>query len=141
MAHSKNSTLAISLEHSEKLQRIVSRYNIQHPTRPTNGKNLIGILIDYMYVFGCDKFLNGEEKYNPNEEWKDIVSYEGEYQISSCGRVRRLETVVENKTLRKGKRRLNEIILTERINIFGERYVTLNYGQSYTIDSLLRNHF
>lgn len=37
------------------------------------------------------------------EEWKDIVGYEGHYQISSDGRLRSMERKVKHKTLFNGQ--------------------------------------
>lgn len=68
MAHSKNSSLAIDFEHSEKLQKIVLSYNANHKTTPTNGKNLVALVIDYMSINGCDFLF--ENTFNDNEEWK-----------------------------------------------------------------------
>lgn len=44
MANSKNSSLAIDFEHSEKLQKIVLSYNANHKT----------LAIDYMSINGCN---------------------------------------------------------------------------------------
>lgn len=141
MAGSKNSTLAIDYEHLDKLQKIVLLYNSQHPTMPTNGKNLIAMSIDYMLLNGCDYlFERIEEK--PQEEWKDILGYKGKYQISNLGRVRRVEQIINNpRWQKKQKRRLNELILTTKTNIYGEEYVTLSDGETFTINALLNNHF
>ena len=140
MAHSKNSSLAIDFEHSEKLQKIVLSYNANHKTTPTNGKNLVALAIDYMSINGCDFLF--ENTFNDNEEWKDIFGYEGKYQISNHGRVRRLEQVVNHpRWQRNSKRRINELILTTKTNVLGEEYVTFSDGETFTIDTLLRNHF
>lgn len=45
----------------------------------------------------------------PNEEWRDIVGYEGLYQVSNLGRVKSLERLVASP------RGLIEHIITERI--------------------------
>lgn len=40
-----------------------------------------------------------------SEEWRDVVGYEGLYQVSSEGRVKSLERVVKRKD---GRRRLQK---------------------------------
>ena len=140
MAGSCNSTLAIDFEHSRKLQDVVSRYNLENPTSKLNGKNLIARVIDFMYDNGVD-FLKKE---TPKDEvWKDILGYRGQYQISNLGRVKRLEQTIGFETARRGRatRRINEMTLTTKRNVFGEDYVTFSDGESYTIATLLKNHF
>lgn len=54
------------------------------------------------------------------EEWKDVIGYEGFYQVSSFGRVRSLDRIVERsdgKTyLMKGRKRT--IAHNKRINVY-----------------------
>ena len=141
MAGSKNSTLAIDCKHLEKLQKIVLDYNKNHPTTPTNGKNLIALVIDYMSIQGCE-YLFEPIFEKPKEVWKDILGYKGQYQVSNFGRVRRVEQVVNHpRWQKKNKRRINELILTSKTNIYGEEYVTLSDGEIFTINALLYNHF
>lgn len=143
MAGNKNSTLAIDFEHLGMLQDIVDKFNEQNPTRKTNGKDFIAIVIDYISKNGYDFLFNKCENL---EEWKDIFGYVGQYQISNLGRVRRVEQIIENpkrfrSKYKKGKRRLNELILTTKTNIMGEEYVTFCDGESFTIQTLVNNHF
>jgi len=44
-----------------------------------------------------DYFKIGEVEDLPDEEWKDIPGYEGKYQVSNMGRVKRLDHTVETK--------------------------------------------
>lgn len=44
------------------------------------------------------------------EEWKDIVGYEGHYQISSDGRLRSMERKVKHKTLFNGQTKHSRIL-------------------------------
>lgn len=44
------------------------------------------------------------------EEWKDIVGYEGHYQISSDGRLRSVERKVKHKTLFNGQTKHSRIL-------------------------------
>lgn len=132
---SNNSTLAIDFLYSKKLQQIVIEYNKQNPLSKTNGKDLIARCIDYMYKNGVD-FLN--QDISCEEVWKDIIGYKGKYQISNFGRVKRLEQFIEFKSK---KRRIGELILTTQRNVYGEDYVILNDGVSFTINILLKNHF
>lgn len=143
MARNKNSTLAIDFEHLGKLQDIVDKFNEQNPTRKTNGKDFVSFVIDYISKNGYAFLFKKTEK---QEEWKDIFGYVGQYQISNLGRVRRVEQIIENpkrfrSKYRKGKRRLNELILTTKTNIMGEEYVTFNDGESFTIKTLIEKHF
>ena len=38
-----------------------------------------------------------------NEEWRDVVGYEGSYQVSNCGRVRSLDRIDNAGKKRKGR--------------------------------------
>lgn len=141
MAGSKNSTLAIDCEHLEKLQKTVLDYNKKHPLTPTNGKNLIALAIDYMDIQGCE-YLFEPIFEKAQEEWKDILGYKGKYQVSNLGRVRRVEQIINHPRWQKEKkRRINELILTTKTNIYGEEYVVLSDGEIFTINALLNNHF
>lgn len=141
MAGSKNSTLAIDCEHLEKLQKTVLDYNKKHPLTPTNGKNLIALAIDYMDIQGCE-YLFEPIFEKSQEEWKDIFGYNGKYQVSNRGRVRRVEQIINHPRWQKEKkRRINELILTTKTNIYGEEYVVLSDGEIFTINALLNNHF
>lgn len=139
MAGRKNSTLAIDFEHLGMLQAVVDKFNEQNPTRKTNGKDFVAIVIDYISKNGYDFLF---KKTETQEEWKDIFGYVGQYQISNLGRVRRVEQIVNHpRWQNKRKRRINELILTAKTNIMGEEYVTFNDGESFTIKKLIEKHF
>lgn len=50
----------------------------------------------------------------PNEEWKDIKDFEGLYQISNYGRVKRLEKIIKS------------YILNHEYNTIKQKYVDVN---------------
>lgn len=58
------------------------------------------------------------------EIWKDIIGYEGHYQVSNLGNVKRLE--------RKDSlgRKLKEKVLKERVNLNGYHYALLSLNGS-----------
>lgn len=43
----------------------------------------------------------------PNEEWRDVVGYEGLYQVSNLGRVKSLEVKFKNSFYNKKNRKNN----------------------------------
>lgn len=49
----------------------------------------------------------------PNEEWRDVIGYEGLYQVSNLGRVKSLERCINRGS---GVYRRNKIILRPQIN-------------------------
>jgi hypothetical protein len=64
---------------------------------------------------------------SPSEEWRDIVGYEGLYQVSSCGRVRALE-----RTVSRGKYGLH---------VHKSRIMSpLDHGNGYLYISLSKNN-
>lgn len=75
------------------------------------------------------------------EVWKDIIGYEGKYQISNYGRVKSLERLVWNRFQYVIKK---ERILKKRYNAKG--YVTVllylnNKSCSYSVHRLVARHF
>lgn len=61
-----------------------------------------------------------------NEEWRDVVGYEGRYQVSSMGRVKSLErTFIDNSGR---KRTVKERILKPITNHYGYQVVNLYTG-------------
>ena len=76
------------------------------------------------------------------EIWKDILGYEGLYQVSNFGRVRSLDRIVKGcyNTIQIKKGR----ILKPRKNIWGYLYVVLskeNRTKAFTIHRLVALHF
>lgn len=63
------------------------------------------------------------------EVWKDILDYEGIYQISNFGRVRSLDRYVSNDPNGKGKRLIEGKILIPSDNGHGYKYVSLTEKQ------------
>jgi hypothetical protein len=83
-------------------------------------------------------------KIGSEEKWKDIIGYEGYYQISNLGRVKRLE----GKCLTKGNsyRSVKEKILKPFPNKARGNYLYINlnmYGviQQYRLHILVAKHF
>lgn len=70
---------------------------------------------------------------NKNELWRDIINYEGIYQVSNCGRVKSIKRVIKRKNgcLYSIKERNKK----PYINKNGYCYVSLNnaYGKTKTI--------
>lgn len=56
------------------------------------------------------------EKQFDFEEWRPVVGYVGLYEVSSCGRVRRLETVIKHNKggLRKWNGRMLKLVLRNK---------------------------
>lgn len=55
----------------------------------------------------------------PNEEWRDVVGYEGLYQVSNLGRVKMLEReVLANKSIRQIKAHLIKQYFTSKKYLF-----------------------
>ena len=76
------------------------------------------------------------------EEWKDILGYEGLYQISNLGRVKSLERKVNAKE--GGERTVREKIKGTRLNIFGYPIITLykcNKMKTYSVHRLVAETF
>lgn len=64
-----------------------------------------------------------------NEEWRDIVGYEGKYQVSSLGRVKSLERITHNNKSSNTSwktRRVKERILRHGDNPNGYEFVQLS---------------
>lgn len=61
----------------------------------------------------------------PNEEWRDVVGFEGLYRVSNKGRVKSLERLVKHPTLPNG-RLVPEIIMKHKDNGRGYRVLDLN---------------
>lgn len=76
------------------------------------------------------------------EIWKDIPNYEGIYQVSNFGRVKRLQTSFMRK--RQGKLNLKEKELKGTINFFGYHRVMFyknSKGESIAIHRLVAQLF
>lgn len=77
-----------------------------------------------------------------NEEWKDILGFEGSYQISNLGRVKslaRICLVFGNK-----KKILKEIIMVQFINRCGHKVVFLRlpgFKRKYFVHRLVAQSF
>lgn len=56
----------------------------------------------------------------PNEEWRDVVGYEGLYQVSNLGRVKSLEVKFKNSFYNKKR----EKIMSQHDN--GKGYLTIS---------------
>jgi hypothetical protein len=76
--------------------------------------------------------MSADEKESalPAEEWRDIPGYEGLYQVSSLGRVKSLERVVNHR--RHGTQRVSEKILKATQNSTGRLTVPLYRGAMRT---------
>ncbi len=67
------------------------------------------------------------------EEWKDIIGYEGKYQVSNLGRIKSLCRVVQRKN--GHIQTINERILKPTISNKGYYMVSLD-GKTYTVHRL-----
>lgn len=82
------------------------------------------------------------ERIRRNEKWKDVINYEGYYQISDSGRVKSLERFVPHK--KYVKMRVKESILINNLNTNGYYYVILrkdNKSKSKNIHQLVAESF
>lgn len=78
------------------------------------------------------------------EIWKDIIGYEGLYQISNLGRVKSLERLVVCGHPKSKPRRKKEKILNENFDSCGYKHVQLNHKnkfKSFKIHRLIAIHF
>lgn len=57
------------------------------------------------------------------EEWRPVVGYEGLYEVSSFGRIKRLEHMI---LLKNGHRKIKEIIMSPSNNSRGYQHVNLS---------------
>lgn len=77
----------------------------------------------------------------PNEEWRDVVGYEGLYQVSNMGRVKMLERkVLANKSIRTIKEHLIKQNFSEK------KYLNIclwhkNKGKTFFVHKLVLNAF
>lgn len=71
-----------------------------------------------------------------NEIWKDIINYEGYYQISNKGRVKSLDRIIIN--CNNINQSLKGNILKERIDGSGYSYVELHKNNKYSIFKIHR---
>lgn len=65
------------------------------------------------------------------EVWKDVVGYEGMYQVSNLGRVRSLGRYVSNNPNGKKKRYIEGRVLIPNDNSKGYKYVCLSVEQKH----------
>lgn len=65
-----------------------------------------------------------------NEIWKDIVGFEGIYQVSNLGRVKSLERTIRNKGTKSGFYHISEKILSPRKNINRHGYYEISLKQN-----------
>ena len=72
------------------------------------------------------------------EIWKDIQGYEGLYQVSNMGRVKRLETYVKHKN---GNRLVKEKILTTQTHKYQSVFLSNNHIKQHYIHRLVAEHF
>ena len=75
------------------------------------------------------------------EEWKDVVGYEGLYQVSNFGRVKRL--AYYNTVSNGGKQYRKEKILTPikiKMVIISMVYIKMELGNIYLPTALLQRH-
>ncbi len=78
------------------------------------------------------------------EEWKDIIGYEGYYQISNFGNVKSLERRIEAGISRRGFRLIKERILKPRIDNLGYYGILLSFNnikRGFRIHRLVGIHF
>ena len=68
----------------------------------------------------------------PDEEWKDIVGYEGEYQISNYGRV---------KSLKRNKPHIMSLVLQTTSNYYCIGLCKNNQKKKYSVDRLVAQAF
>lgn len=79
-----------------------------------------------------------------NEQWKDIVGYEGQYQVSNCGRVKSLshKTLITLPNGTKYYRTFKGRILKTKKDKYGYLFVSLNNGNNtYKVHRLVAMAF
>lgn len=87
-----------------------------------------------------------------SEIWKDVVGYEGKYQVSNMGNIRTLEHYIEykQKSLNKSMKKFKEVLVKRKIKakikkptIGNHGYPVVNLGLSdtHTVHSLVANAF
>jgi hypothetical protein len=72
------------------------------------------------------------------EIWKDVVGYEGIYEVSNYGRVKRLETLVKNKN---GYRLVKEKILNIPSHIYQSVFLSNGKVKQQYVHRLVANAF
>lgn len=74
------------------------------------------------------------------EEWKDIIDYEGYYQISSCGRVKNIKTgnIIVGDMNNAGYKRVT-LYSPVKKRFFIHRLVAMHFCDGYQ-DNLIVNH-
>lgn len=82
----------------------------------------------------------------PNEEWRDVVGYEGYYMVSSLGRVARKRTVFHRsdkyKTVVVNQRILKPYIMAKRKQRYeGVKLCVLNKRYSFSVHRLVAKAF
>lgn len=78
------------------------------------------------------------------EIWKDIIGFEGYYQISSLGRVKGLDRIVPNIKPNTGYKHRHERLLRPGLDAYGYPQVSLSRSAKYTyykVHKLVCLHF
>lgn len=77
------------------------------------------------------------------EEWKDVIGYEGLYQVSNLGQVRSLDRFVKgrynNYYLKKGQ--ILKIQHNSRVDVYEVHLYKNNYRKCYTLHRLVAEAF
>lgn len=79
-----------------------------------------------------------------DEQWKDIVGYEGYYQVSSCGRIKSVERYIQDRFGMKAPYRIPEKILKPKRSQKGYLFVHLSVqgrAKPCRIHRLVAEHF
>lgn len=125
--------------------KLVSKYENCRVAAATNeiscsairlcASEVTNIACGYIWSYTCDlsiiqkriaKLLTHDIPNLANEVWKDIIGFEGMYQISNLGRVKSLSRILTSKN---GKQTYRSVrILKSCINLHGYYYVNLYKG-------------
>lgn len=75
------------------------------------------------------------------EEWKDVLGFEGMYEISSYGRVRSLSRMVPSVMSKTGFRRMNGRIKKLGNHSAGYKCITIGKSQTFLVHRLVARAF
>lgn len=95
----------------------------------------------------CDYYLNMDLEDYPTEEWVDVKNFEGLYQISNFGRVKRLKTIipVHQKNENIHHKKLEEQIVAQVESVSGFLKVFLKgvdrKPKTFFVHKLMGEHF